>query len=302
MAADMNLLDLIKEYGSEEKCRRVLEHLRWPNGPVCPRCASDKTSPIKNRPRYDCDKCHYQFSVTVGTIFGDSHLPLTTWFLATYMMIEAKKGVSANQLKRTLAVSYKTAWYLCHRIRGAMKEAGVTRLGGIVEIDETYIGGKRRGVGGGTYRNYMTAVVGAVQRGGNVRLKVINRVNANTLKRFINETTQPQASAIYTDDANVYDAAIHHSITHESVNHSAEEWVRADVHTNTVEGVWSLLKRSIVGSYHQLSTKHLPAYLDEIAFRHNNRSNPFLFRDTLLKLLAAKTMPFKELVKGVQTG
>src|SRR5205823_3883070 len=148
---DMDLPHLIETYGSEDKCLAYLEGLRWPHGPQCLKCGSGHVYRVRMRGRLECAEksCRHQFSVTAETIFHDSHLPLWKWLLATYMMVEAKKGVSANQLKRTLAVSYKTAWYLCHRIRAAMKDAAPAALTGIVEVDETYVGGKRRGVGRG---------------------------------------------------------------------------------------------------------------------------------------------------------
>src|SRR5262249_4719104 len=153
-------------------------------------------------------------------------------------------------------VSYKTAWYLCHRIREAMHELHKLPLAGVVEVDETYVGGKRRDVGRGNYRDHETAVLGAVQRGGGVRFKVIGRVEKERVKAFIRQNTQPTASAIYTDEAPLYKGdTIPAGTPHESVNHSDHEYVRADVHTNTVESVWSLFKRSIIGAHHQISTK-----------------------------------------------
>jgi len=291
----IDLPDLIERFRSEERCRTYLEGLRWPEGVRCPRCNSDKMSRVHKRGQFDCDSCRYQFSVKVGTIFHDSHLKLSKWFLATFMICEAKKGVSANQLGRTLGVSYKTAWYLCHRIRAAMKDATPEPLRGIIEVDETYIGGKVRGRGHG-YKGNKAMVVGAVQRGGPIRLKVEKRNNRKTLHTFIRSVVADEAEAIHTDEWRPYRGIADHNTRHETVNHMQEEWVRGDVHTNTVEGVWSLLKRSIVGSYHQLSVKHLPAYLDEISFRYNNRDNPFLFRDTLLRLLEASTLEYKSLI------
>lgn len=292
---DMNLPKLIEQFRSEEKCRAYLEALRWPEKVSCPRCASLKISRIASRAQFDCDSCRYQFSVTAGTIFHDSHLPLWKWLLATYMMVEAKKGVSANQLKRTLAVSYKTAWYLCHRIRAAMKDANPIPMDGIVEVDETWIGGKRKGVGRGRNVN-KTVVIGAADRDdGTIRLKIIPAAKQKYMTQFIKDVTDP-ATMVYTDDHVAYKQLSLRDRAHKSVNHSAHEYVRADVHTNTIEGVWSLFKRSIVGSYHQLSTKHLPAYLDETAFRYNNRHNPFLFRDTVLKLIGSGGLTYKALV------
>jgi transposase-like protein len=298
---EMNLVKLIERFGSEDKCRDYMEGLRWPEGVRCPRCDSSKISRIHKRNQFDCDSCRYQFSVRVGTVFHDSHLPLWKWFLATYMMVESKKGMSANQLKRTLDVSYKTAWYLCHRVRSAMDVADPQLLTGTVGVDETYVGGKARsgskiakGAGRGSHRG-KTMVLGAMERGGAVRFHVERRdASAIVLKAFIGDTVAAD-SAIYTDQHPGYKRLGDDGFKHEAVDHSAEEWVRADVHTNTVESVWSLLKRSIVGSYHQLSAKHLESYLDEIAFKFNNRRNPFLFRDTLMAMLDAETLTYAEL-------
>jgi transposase-like protein len=295
----MTLTRLVDKFRSEDKCRAYLEELRWPDGIRCPRCQSDKISRIVKRNQFDCDSCRYQFSVTAGTIFADSHLPLWKWFAAAYLIGESRKGVSANQLKRELGTTYKTAFYLTHRIRAAMKDENPIPLTGIVEVDETWIGGKRRGMGR-NYRENKAMVLGAVERGGSVRLRVEKHNARRDLTRFIRQTIDPDAPRIMTDGWKGYVTAdiADHNTTHETVDHRQNEWVRADVHTNTVEGVWSLLKRSIVGSYHQLSVKHLPAYLDEMAFRFNNRENPFLFRDTILRLIDAKTLPYKELTEG----
>jgi transposase-like protein len=296
---DMDLPKLVEAFNSEERCRKYLAELRWPKGVRCLKCGADRVYTVHTRGRYECsDKtCRHQFSVTAETIFHDSHLPLWKWMLATYMMVESKKGISANQLKRTLKTSYKTAWYLCHRIRAAMKDANPMPLTGIVEVDETYVGGKMRGVGRGNYRSNKAVVVGAVARGGGVRLKVVPAARKTHLRRFIADVTDPLAT-IHTDENPSYKDLPLHGIDHKSVNHSADEWVRADVHTNNVESVWSLFKRSVVGSYHHLSVKHMGAYLDEIAFKHDNRHNAFLFRDTILKLIEAKAVPFRALVSG----
>lgn len=292
---DMNLPQLVAEFGSEDKCRDYLVALRWPDGPRCPRCQSEKVSRIVARHQFDCDSCRYQFSVTAGTIFHDSHLPLWKWLLAVYMVAESKKGISANQVARTLKVSYKTAWYLCHRIRAAMKDANPRKLDGIVEVDETYVGGKRRGVGRGR-KIGKVVVIGAADRDDHeIKVRVIPSAKKKHLRGFIRAETDPDA-VIYTDENRSYRDLPLEGHRHETVEHGAGEYVRADVHTNTIESVWSLFKRSLVGSYHQLSTKHLPAYLDEMTFRFNNRHNPFLFRDTVFKLLEAKALPYSTLV------
>jgi transposase-like protein len=296
----MNLVKLVDQFHSEDRCRAYLEMLRWPEGVTCPNCGSKSISRIKTRNQFDCNTCRNRFSVKAGTVFHDSHLPLWKWFLATYLMVESRKGISANQLKRTLAVSYKTAWYLCHRIRSAM-EAALAPLGakrGIVELDETYIGGKKRQR---SHRDQKpkTMILGAIERGGEIRLRVSGPAHSpdtETLQEWIAEAVDDRASAMYTDGHHGYRESGDHDTKHEWVDHGSEEWVRGEVHTQSIESAWSLLKRSIVGSYHQLSVKHLPAYMDEFAFRFNNRENPFLFRDTLLKLLEAETLPYKQLV------
>lgn len=292
--SNMNLMNLIDQFASDEECRQYLTELRWPDGIVCPKCGCVSISRVIKRDVFDCNACRYQFSVTTGTIFHDTHLPLKKWFAAVYLMCESRKGISANQLKRTLKVAYKTAWYLCHRIRAAMKDADTTLLKGIVEADETYLGGKVRGKGRGYKRN-KTMVLGAIQRGGGVRLKVDKRPDRATLHAFVHGHTHDDTKAIYTDDNPAYEGVGDHNTIHDSVSHSHDEWVRGEVHTNTIEGVFSLFKRSVVGAFHQISAKHLPAYLDEFEFRFDNRKNPYLFRDTLLRLLGAEKLEYKKL-------
>jgi transposase-like protein len=303
----MNLGRLVEQFGTDDRCREYLIHLRWPDGIRCPNCGFDKISRIgwtdkpgakRGRRQLDCNSCRTRFSVTSGTVFHDSHLPLWKWFAATYLMVESKKGISANQLMRMLGIgSYKTAWYLCHRIRWAMDEATPEMLSGIVEIDETYVGGKRRHVGA-AYKENKAMIMGALQRGGSIRLQFVkgeHNLGGHTAKRFVKNTVADKAEAIYTDGHGSYIGIGDADTRHESVDHADEEWVRGDVSTQGIESAWSLLKRSIIGSYHQLSAKHLAAYLDEFTFRFNNRENPFLFRDTLLKLIAADSLRYAEL-------
>ncbi|HEY7281494.1 MAG TPA: IS1595 family transposase, partial [Actinomycetota bacterium] len=236
----------------------------------------------------------------------DSHLPLRKWFLAVYMIGEARKGVSANQLKRTLRVAYKTAWYLCHRIRWAMgldeSNALLGAGGGVVEADETYVGGKVRsghdGPTDGRRRalDNKTVVLGAIERGGKLRVRVAPDAKHDTIHGFIHDTVADEADAIYTDTHKSYIGIGDADTRHESVNHGAEEWVRGDVHTNSIESAWSLFDRAVIGSYHKLSKKHMPAYLAEFEFRFNNRENPFLFRDTLLTLIRGDRLTYQTLV------
>ncbi|MBI2857567.1 MAG: IS1595 family transposase [Chloroflexi bacterium] len=291
---NMNVMKLTEQFHSEERCREVLEELRWPDGAVCPRCQGKQHARDSVRGVYDCYSCGYQFSVLAGTIFHDSKLPLRKWFWAVLLMVESRKGISANQMKRTLDVSYKTAWYLCHRIRAAMTETSPEPLSGTVEADETLVGGKRKNVGRG-YRGNKTIVAGVVQRDGNVRMKVVNDTTRRTLHQFLSQHVKPDAQRIITDEWAAYKGIGDHDTIHETVNHHAGEYVRGDVHTNTVENVWSLLNRSIMGAYHHLSEKHLDAYLDELEWRYNNRQNPYLFRDTLMKLLHSEVLAYKEL-------
>ena len=293
---EINLVSLVENYHSEESCRARMEELRWPEGVDCPRCDSKNIARMEDRHQYQCRSCRYQFSATAGTIFHDTHLPLWKWFLATYLIVESKKGISANQLKRTIGVSYKTAWYLSHRIRAALKEVDAQLLKGIVEVDETFVDGRMEGQGRG-YKGNKTVVVGAMQRGGNICLQVVRGTDRETLHGFIRENTADDTEAIYTDEWPAYRGIADVDTKHEAVKHRDKEWARGEVHTNSIENVWSLLKRSIVGSYHQVSAKHLDAYLDELEFRFNNRENPYMFRDALCKLLVAETLPYEKLIK-----
>ncbi len=290
---EMNLVKLIERFHSEDRCREYLESLRWPDGVRCLRCEGEKISRSYKRNQFVCDSCDDNFSVTAGTIFHDTHLPLQKWLIATYLMVESKKGISANQMKRTLNVAYKTAWHLCHRIRAAMCESNPTPLSGTVEVDETWVGGREHGRKG--MRGGKTIVAGAIERGGDARMMVVGNVTRKTLHAFIREHTDPKTERIITDSWPAYLGIADEDTTHETVNHNIKEWVRGDVHTNSIENVWSLLKRSIAGSYHKLSAKHLDAYLDELEWRFNNRDNPWLFRDTLVKLLQAHSLRYAAL-------
>lgn len=291
-------MKLMEEFGTDDKCREVLEELRWPDAVKCPRCESEKISRIEKRDQFDCDECRYQFSVTSGTIFHDTHLPLQKWFVAIYLTVESKKGISANQMKRVLGVSYKTAWYLCHRIRTAMTEMNPKPLKGTVEVDEAFIGGKLTGIphGRGYYLANKSIVAGIIERGGDVRMSKIKKLDRKTLHAFIKGHIHPKTKLIVTDDNKSYGGIADHDTRHETVNHKIGEYVRGNIHTNTIENVWSLLKRSVAGSYHKLSEKHLDRYLDELEWRFNNRKNPYLFADTLKKLLGSGKLEYKELV------
>jgi transposase-like protein len=291
-----DLLTLVDDFNTDAKCRELLERLRWPNGVACFRCGSLSVSEIEGRGQFDCNACRYQFSVTAGTIMHDSHLPLRKWFIAIYLMCESKKGISALQLKRTIKVAYKTAWYLCHRIREAMGNDpfdGPTLLG-IVEVDETLVGGKTRGKGR-AYKGNKTWVAGAIQRNGGIKLERIPNTKKGTLHDFINRTVKDEAEAIYTDELASYLGIADHNTRHETVNHSIEQWALGDVHTNSIEGVWSLFKRSIVGAFHKVSVKHLDRYLEELEWRYNNRDNTHIFTDTLRRIVNTEHLTYERL-------
>ena len=290
----MTLVELNNQFSTDEQCRELLVRFRWPNGVECPKCKAKTISRLFTQKKFECSKCCYQFSVTTGTIFHDSHLPLTKWFIAVLLMCESKKGISAHQIKRMLGIGYQTAWYLCHRIRKAVEEVkDKPQLDGTVEVDETFVGGrydKRRK----RQPWDKQAVIGLLQRDGKFEARKIPTRSRQILTGIVRERVA-KGSKVFTDELAAYES-LAKTHKHHSVNHSAEEWVRGDVHTNSVENAWSLFKRSLVGAFHQVSEKHLDAYFDEFEWRFNNRQNPQLFRDTLLRLIASPKLEYKELI------
>jgi transposase-like protein len=254
-----------------------LVKLRWPNGIQCPHCQANKVYKLNVRSAkriiFKCAKCRKQFSATVGTIFEDSHIPLAKWFMAMHLMCSSKKGMSAHQMHRMLGVTYKTAWFMAHRIRHAMTKYGIglAPMSGIVECDETYIGGKTKGRGAGFIENKIP-VFSLVQRGGEVRSFVMPFVTVNNLRAAVLNNVDRRAQ-IMTDSFMGYKTIGQHFSSHESVNHSIGEYARGNAHTNTVEGYFSLLKRGIVGTYHHVGEKHLHRYLAEFDFRYNARKD-----------------------------
>ncbi len=293
----MTLIDVINLFDTDEKCREILVRLRWPKGVECLRCHGAVVELATAKQLFYCKECDYQFSVTASTIFNDSHLPLQKWFLATLLLCEARKGMSANQIKRTLGVSYKTAWYLCHRIRAAMKEVDRPMLDGTVEVDETYVGGRKRGMGSGPYLSKKEIVIGIRQRGGEVRFIKAADVKSDTLYKIIHDNVSEEVEVLVTDEYPAYPPAMGTAFKdkHQTVNHKRKEYVRGDVHTNTVESAFSLLKRGIIGTWHKISAKHLPAYLTEMEFRFNRRNRHDLFIDTLRHMITAPVLTFENL-------
>lgn len=301
----MTLPELTEHFSTDEKCRELLERLRWPNGPECPRCKTPNVIRLETNVKLLwCRECEYQFSVTAGTILNDSHLPLSIWFLATLLICEAKKGMSAHQLKRTIwglnKGSYKTAWYLCHRIRAAMREADRPALSGTVEVDETYVGGKQRGHQRkpGYGESTKQIVIGIRQRGESGVLRFFHAGDAKvgTLAAFIKDNIAEDVDVIVTDEYGAYGPAMGElKPKHKTIKHKAGIYVDGDIHTNTVENAFSLLKRGIIGTWHRVSAKHLAAYLDEMTFRFNRRKNHNLFLDTLRHMVTADPLTFQKL-------
>lgn len=270
-----------KRFQNERSARAHLEKVRWPNGPVCPHCESvKKSSRIKGGRAglWFCNACRKQFTVTVGTLFERSKVPLHKWLLAVHMLTSSKKGMSANQLHRMLGVTYKTAWFMSHRIREAMVPEGddAGPLGGLnqaVEVDEAYVGGKRRGRRPDGKRMGVKGkkpVVSLVERDGRVRSFHIAKVNAVNLFPILRTQIWP-SSRLMTDEAGHYRKEGKRFSSHQSVQHGVGEYVRGDAYTNTVEGYFSIMKRGINGVYQHVSEAHLQRYLAEFDFRYNQR-------------------------------
>lgn len=279
-------------FPDEEACKTYLMKRRWPDGVRCARCWNDKVFPVKSMPfKWQCYKCApgagYRFSVIAGTIFENTNKPLKEWFRVVHLMMASKKGMSALQIQRVMGFgSYQTAHSMCHKIRAALIEPE-KQLGGIVEVDETWIGGKdanrhwnkkKGGVGGAG--SGKTPIIGAVERQGNVIARVLKRVSKGAVHRFINEAVSTKVSLLATDEHSIY-TKIGETYPHKSVHHANKKYVVGAVHTNTIEGFWSIFKRGIVGSFHKVSDKYLPLYVAEFQFRYNNRRNPDIFAEAI---------------------
>jgi transposase-like protein len=266
----------------ENEARELLEKLRWPNGVICPRCESkDVIAVAPNEAKkvrkglYRCKECrrqkrNNQFTVTVGSIFEDSHIKLQVWLEAIILLCSSKKGMSAHQLHRQLGITYKSAWFMAHRIRYGMEKNNIRKMRGVIEADETYVGGKSRRIGQLTGWENKTPVVALVQRNGNVRSFVVQTVSAKSLKAVLTENVHPSVK-LMTDELDGYTGVGKEFASHETVKHKNFEYVRGEVTTNTAEGFFSILKRGINGVYHHVSREHLKRYLAEFDFRYNHR-------------------------------
>jgi transposase-like protein len=283
-----NLADA-EHFQDSEKARTFLEKMRWPNGPVCPHCDCTTAYKLTAKPNskkpvrpgvYKCRDCEQQFTVTVNTIFEDSHVPLNKWLLAIHLLCASKKGMSAHQLHRMLGVTYKTAWFMAHRIRFMMSQPSFqTKMKGVVEADETYVGGKRFGSGErgrADQFSHKQKVFSIVKRDGDVRSFHVERVTAENLQGILRKQVA-QSATVMTDGFSSYDNLNARFAQHHVINHSERQYSRKvvglehTIHTNTIEGVFSILKRGLTGVYHQVGSQHLHRYLAEFDFRYNHR-------------------------------
>jgi transposase-like protein len=277
-------------FPDEDACKAYLVARRWPDGVHCPRCGNPKVYDLKSRQwHWQCEQCApdgYRFSHIAGTIFENTNKPLRDWFKVAHLMLASKKGMSALQIMRYMGFgSYKTAWLMCHKIRTALVE-DTKQLGGIVEVDEAFIGGKdknkhwdKKDLLPRQHRpSTKTPVIGAVSRKGNVVARVIDRVTREAAEAFVREMVSNKVSLLATDESKIYKGLTEYN--HQTVDHHRKQYVVGSVHTNTIEGFWSIFKRGVVGSFHKVSAKYLPLYVAEFQFRYNNRNNPDIF-DTI---------------------
>jgi len=282
-------------FPDEDACLAYLTKNRWPQGVHCPRCGAVEPYELPSRPyHWQCTDCApggstgYRFSVLVGTIFENTNKPLRVWFRVIHTMLTSKKGVSSHQIYRTMGFgSYRTALFMTHRIRAGLADKNFRKLIGIVEVDETYIGGhdknrhwnkKKGGVGGEGSDKFI--VIGAAQRKGNVVARVIENTKTETFEQFVREVVSTDVSLLNTDEHSAY-RRLNKDYPHHAVRHQAKNYVVGAIHTNTIEGFWSLIKRGVVGTYHKVSRKYLPLYVAEFQFRYNNRDNADIFRHTI---------------------
>lgn len=284
-ADELNLISLAQEYQDEDKARELLERLRWPHGAICPHCQNDGTAKTisKLTPKagskaavrkgvYFCGACRKQFTVTVKTVFEGSHISISKWLMALFLISASKKGMSAHQLHRMLKITYKTAWFMSHRIRFAMGDESSGKLSGIVEVDETFVGGKGESR---TRSIRQTPVVALIEQGGKMRTRIVSRVSAHTLGKALNECVQKEA-VICTDEHSGYPNATkgfkeHHTVNHSKMEYTVKKPSGLSASVNHCESFFSLLKRGVYGSWHCVSREHLQKYSNEFSFRWNTR-------------------------------
>jgi transposase-like protein len=305
----MKLIDVPKAFTTDEQCLAYLEASRWPDGVRCTVCGCKEVSKItrkvttktdnKRATVYQCleKSCNSQFSATNGTIFHASHLPLYKWFMAIALLVDAKKSMSALQLQRHLGINYRTAWYMAHRIREAMTEGEGPKLTGVVEVDEVYLGGKQRGQKGKLKNK--DVVIGIRERKGPARLVHTENAKAGTVYEVVAKHISKDAQATMTDENPIYNFRMTQfkNARHGRIRHKSGIYVQGDVHTNTVESTFSLFKRALIGSFHQVSIKHLQRYLNEFGYRFNRREDADLFEQTVSRMCAGKALPYAKLTE-----
>lgn len=296
-------------FTNEEAARAHLEALRWPKGAECPHCGgTERNTQLKGKAHraglWTCGDCRTQFSVTVGTVFERSKVPLHKWLLVTHLMCASKKSISAKQIERMVGVTYKTAWFMCHRVREAMRPMGFEKLGGggkIVEADETYFGTSKKALAekakgkkrtGGTHK---IKIFSMVERGGNVRSFHVDKINSLTVKTHLTNHVHKD-TRLMTDEAMFYRKTGESFQSHEAVNHSKYEYSRGDVTTNSAESFFALVKRSLIGTYHHVGEQHMFRYMHEFDFRYNNRKVSDAERsDNALKGISGKRITYRRI-------
>lgn len=278
------IADFNRDFPNDDTCLEWLKNHLYPNGIFCKKCGRiTKHHKIASRRSYSCDVCGNHVHPTAGTIFEKSTTPLKLWFHAVYLMSSTRCGISAKQIERETGVTYKTAWRMFKQIRTLLSE-GRNPLCGEVEVDETYVGGKRRGKRGRGAEG-KTIVVGAAQRKGNIVAQVVPDVRRSTLVPFMAKEVSRNA-ILYTDEFPSYDTMSRLGYTHRRIEHHAKVYVRGNVHTNNIEGFWSLVKRGISGVYHAVSPQYLQSYVDEYSFRYNHRNDAQSMFKTILARVA----------------
>ena len=295
-----NLIELLNYFNNENKCWKYLESLRWNDKVTCPFCNSEKHYKFKNSHTYKCKECKKKFNAKIGTIFENTKIPLSKWFVAIYLATSHKKGISSLQLSKDISVTQKTAWFILHRIREMLKVKAPKMLNSMVELDETYCGGresnkpkrKRKNLDGYVDKTMVFAVL---EREGNVWNKVVKNNTGKTLKPIIRERVD-KSNTIVTDGFGGYSKLGKEYKKHVIINHARDEWVNGQFHTNTIEGYFSHLKRGIYGIYHHVNPKHLQRYCDEFSFKYNTRKSNEVERFDYALTVCDKRLKYKDLI------